>query len=162
MYKRQDDEIGSVCRIIEQTNNTLRKYVNDISTHIDEMSHGDFTHAVTLDYTGDFAPIKASLNHIISELGGVFSDINDAAAVVYSGAGNVSQGAASLAESASKQTSLVDEISGEVASTDKIINDNVNKRNHRGYRVPDKYSRAQRFHRSRKSRRRRKRLCSGR
>lgn len=120
-----DDEIGSVCRIIEQTNNTLRKYVNDISTHLDEMSHGDFTHAVTLDYTGDFAPIKASLNHIISELGGVFSDINDAAAVVYSGAGNVSQGAASLAESASKQTSLVDEISDEVASTDKIINDNV-------------------------------------
>ena len=120
-----DDEIGSVGRIIEQTNNTLRKYVNDISTHLDEMSHGDFTHAVTLDYTGDFAPIKASLNHIISELGGVFSDINDAAAVVYSGAGNVSQGAASLAEGASKQTSLVDEISGEVASTDKIINDNV-------------------------------------
>lgn len=120
-----DDEIGAVCRIIEQTNNTLRKYVNDISTHLDEMSHGDFTHAVTLDYTGDFAPIKASLNHIISELGGVFSDINDAAAVVYSGAGNVSQGAASLAESASKQTYLVDEISGEVASTDKIINDNV-------------------------------------
>ena len=120
-----DDEIGAVCRIIEQTNDTLRKYVNDISTHLDEMSHGDFTHAVTLDYTGDFAPIKASLNHIISELGGVFSDINDAAAVVYSGAGNVSQGASSLAESASKQTSLVDEISGEVASTDKIINDNV-------------------------------------
>ena len=119
-----DDEIGSVCRIIEQTNNTLRKYVNDISTHFDEMSHGDFTHAVTLDYTGDFAPIKASLNHIISELGSVFSNINDTA-VVYSGAGNVSQGAASLAESASKQTSLVDEISGEVASTDKIINDNV-------------------------------------
>lgn len=120
-----DDEIGAVCRIIEQTNDTLRKYVNDISTHLDEMSHGDFTHTVTLDYTGDFAPIKASLNHIISELGGVFSDINDAAAVVYSGAGNVSQGAANLAESASKQTSLVDEISGEVASTDKIINDNV-------------------------------------
>lgn len=39
-----DDEIGAVCRIIEQTNNTLRKYVNDISTHLDEMSHGDFTH----------------------------------------------------------------------------------------------------------------------
>lgn len=68
-----DDEIGSVCRIIEQTNDTLHSCIADISAHLYEMSRGDFTNSVTLEYAGYLAPIKTSLNRIISELGNVFS-----------------------------------------------------------------------------------------
>lgn len=64
-----DDEIGSVCRIIEQTNDTLHSCIADISAHLYEMSRGDFTNSVTLEYAGYLAPIKTSLNRIISELG---------------------------------------------------------------------------------------------
>lgn len=120
-----NDEIGSVCRIIEQTNATLRGYVSDISSHLEEMSRGDFRSEVTIDYAGDFSAIKTSLNGIISELGGVFGAISDASGAVFSGAENVSQGASSLAESASRQTALVDEISGSVASASEIITGNV-------------------------------------
>lgn len=120
-----NDEIGSVCRIIEQTNATLRGYVSDISGHLEEMSRGDFSSEVTVDYAGDFSAIKTSLNGIISELGGVFGAISEASGAVFSGAENVSQGATSLAESASRQTALVDEISGSVASAGDIITGNV-------------------------------------
>lgn len=120
-----DDEIGAVCRIIEHTNDTLHSCIEDISTHLDEMSRGDFTNSVTLDYTGDLAPIKTSLNRIISELGSVFSSISEASAAVFSGAENVAKGAADLAGTASDQTALVNEISEEVTSTDSIISNNM-------------------------------------
>lgn len=120
-----DDEIGSVCRIIEHTNDTLHTCIADISSHLDAMSRGDFTDSVTLEYAGDLAPIKTSLNRIISELGSVFSDISDASGAVFSGAENVSRGAADLAETSSKQTALVDEISGDVAAASEIIANNV-------------------------------------
>lgn len=120
-----DDEIGSVCRIIEQTNDTLHSCIADISAHLYEMSRGDFTNSVTLEYAGYLAPIKTSLNRIISELGNVFSAISEASGAVFSGAENVSNGASDLAETSSKQTALVDEISIDVNSADEIISNNV-------------------------------------
>ena len=121
---RADDEIGNVCRIIEQTNATLRTYISDISFHLGKMSEGDFSGSITQEYAGDFAPIKDSLNGILTELGGVFSGISGAADSVFSGAENVSHGANDLAESASKQTALIEEISCSISSAEKIISDN--------------------------------------
>ena len=66
------------------------------------------------------APIKGSLSDIRTVLGGVFSEISEA---VYSGANNVSQGANELAESASRQTAVVEEISGCVSATDSMISE---------------------------------------
>ena len=70
-----DDEIGSVCRDIEETNIVLKSYVDDIAFHLDNIAKGDLTHTVTLDYIGDFAPIKNSLNYIITELNNNFNHI---------------------------------------------------------------------------------------
>ena len=119
------DEIGSVCRIIEQTNSTIRSYVEDISAHLGEMAQGDFRRSVDIDYAGDFAPIKSSLNEIHTKLGSVFGAISEAAGAVFSSAENMSQGANSLAESASLQTALVDEITGCVSSAGEIISGNI-------------------------------------
>ena len=99
---KANDEMGSVCRIIEQTNDVLRSYVGDISERLRLMADGDFSTSSDLDYVGDFAPIKDSLSDIRTVLGGVFSEISEAAGAVYSGANNVSQGANELAESASR------------------------------------------------------------
>lgn len=69
------------------------------------------------------AAIKDSLSDIRTVLGGVFSEISEAAGAVYSGANNVSQGANELAESASRQTAVVEEISGCVSATDSMISE---------------------------------------
>ena len=120
---KANDEIGSVCHIIEQTNDVLRSYVGDISERLRLMADGDFSTSSDLDYVGDFAPIKDSLSDIRTVLGGVFSEISEAAGAVYSGANNVSQGANELAESASRQTAVVEEISGCVSATDSMISE---------------------------------------
>ena len=69
------------------------------------------------------APIKDSLSDIRTFLSGVFSEISEAAGAVYSGANNVSRGANELAESASRQTAVVEEISGCVSATDSMISE---------------------------------------
>ena len=61
---KANDEIGSVCRIIEQTNDVLCSYVGDISERLRLMADGDFSTSSDLDYVGDFAPIKDSLSDI--------------------------------------------------------------------------------------------------
>lgn len=120
---RANDEIGSVCRMIGQTNNTLRGYVEDISGHLRLMADGDFSSEVTLDYAGDFAPIRDSLMDINNELGRVFRGISESAGSVYSSAENVFHGANDLAESASRQTAVVDEITGCVSEADSMISE---------------------------------------
>lgn len=69
------------------------------------------------------AAIKDSPSDIRTVLGGMFSEISEAAGAVYSGANNVSQGANELAESASRQTAVVEEISGCVSATDSMISE---------------------------------------
>lgn len=55
----------------------------------------------------------------------MFSAISEASGAVFSGAENVSNGASNLAETSSKQTALVDEISIDVNYADEIISNNV-------------------------------------
>ncbi len=120
-----DDEIGSICCVIEETNASLKSYVSDISEHLSEMADGDFSRSVTLDYVGDFAPIKDSLNKILSALNAAFGSIGEATDAVFGGAGNVSDGANTLAESVSVQTALIDEIVTAVSAASEKIKENV-------------------------------------
>lgn len=119
------DEIGAVCRIIEETNAVLKTYVSDISTHLGEMAEGDFRNEVTIDYVGDFAPIKDSLNKIMKALSGVISNINGSVAAVFGSAENVSTGATHLSESTSIQTALIDEIVSSVEDAGSTIMENM-------------------------------------
>lgn len=116
-----DDEIGSVCRIIETTNDTLKAYISDITEQLQAMAAGDFTGVVDKQYIGDFAPIKQSLNTILSSLRTTFIEINKTADIVFSDASNVAQGANNLAEIATEQAALVENINDVVsAATEKI------------------------------------------
>lgn len=120
-----DDEIGKICRVIEQTNETLHNYVEDISNHLAEMSNGNFNAKLDMQYAGDFAPIGDSLHSIQKSLTSVFKDISTASETLLSSAANVSNGASDLAESASNQTALIDEIAGIVSETTDITKENI-------------------------------------
>lgn len=122
-----DDEIGKICRVIEQTNNTLHSYVEDISKHLAEMSDGNFNASLDMQYAGDFAPIGASLHSIQKSLTSVFKDISTASETLLSSAANVSNSASDLAESASNQTALIDEIAGIVSETTDLTKENIIK-----------------------------------
>ncbi len=122
-----DDEIGELCRTIEDNNYVVKNYIDDISSRLDNFSHGNFNSESRVSYFGDYAPIKNSLDNIGSSLSNVFNGIDGASTAVFSGAGGVSSGANHLAESVSRQTVLINEMADEINKVTGQVSNNVKR-----------------------------------
>ncbi len=122
-----DDEIGELCRTIESNNKVVSTYVSDIYARLDDLSHGRFDSVTTLDYIGDYAPIKRALNGIGGSLRNVFSGIDGASTAVFGGANGVANGANHLAESVSQQTMIISEVADEIDKVSSQIGMNVQR-----------------------------------
>ncbi len=122
-----NDEIGDVCQTIENNNLVMKNYIDDISSRLDAFSHGKFDYESKVNYIGDYIPIKRSLDNIGSALANVFSGIGDASTAVFGGAGGVADGANHLAESVSKQTVLINEITEEMNKVSTQVSNNVER-----------------------------------
>lgn len=120
-----NDEVGKICRVIEQTNDTLHSYVVDISYCLGEMSNGTFTKGPSVDYQGDFAPIGESLSKIQQTLSSVFTDITIATDNLFSSASNVAGGSNDLANRATEQATLIDDITTSVSETKSLTEENI-------------------------------------
>ncbi len=117
------DEIGSVCRAIENNNRTVKMIINDIEKRLEAISRGDFSASSDVNYMGDYTSIKVSLDKISDSLNTVFGGIERASAAVFSGAEGVSSESGQLSESVSRQNDLIEEIaSGMNFLSDKIDN----------------------------------------
>lgn len=124
---KSNDEIGQICRVIEQTNETLHTYVEDISDCLGQMAKGTFNKSTSIEYAGDFAPIGTSLKEIQRTLCDVFTHITEASNNLFSSASNVADGSNDLAERATSQTQLIDEITNSVTETTEITQQNISK-----------------------------------
>lgn len=116
-----NDELGHICKVIEDTNGVMSGYVSDISRCLKAMAMSDFTVVPTMNYTGDFLPIKDALEEIRDGLRNTFNNINSVADTVNDNAQNVSAGATNLANITVEQSQLMDEINNDIISaTDRI------------------------------------------
>lgn len=121
-----EDEIGSVCRTIENNNKTVKMYIDDIDKRLEAISHGDFSAVSDVDYIGDYSSIKVSLDKISESLNTVFGGIEGASQAVFSGAEGVSSESGQLSEAVLKQNDFIDEIAtGMNFLSDKIDNNVV-------------------------------------
>lgn len=117
------DEIGQLCRDFSLSTNAVKMYISDISKRLDAISHGDFSVTSDVEYIGDYAMIKTSLDKISDSLHSIFSGIDSASAAVFGGAGELSSGAGELSESVTRQTELVDEI----INVMNVLSDKIDK-----------------------------------
>lgn len=129
---RNEDEIGTLCVAIEQSNAAISSYISDIGEKLAAMEKGDFTVSVDMDYIGDFAPLKKSINEIGQALRDAMKMISESAENVYSSAQNVADGANALAEEVTSVTKLVDEgnesvteVTGDFESNRKIAENSM-------------------------------------
>ncbi len=120
-----NDEIGSVCRAIENNNRTVKMYINDIEQRLEAISRGDFSVNSDVDYIGDYALIKVSLDKISDSLNTVFGGIERASEAVFSGAEGVSAESGELSNSVSRQNDLIDEIASGMNFLSGKIDNNV-------------------------------------
>ncbi len=119
------DEIGDLCRIIENNNSAVKGYIDDIGNRLDGISHGNFDVQSNINYIGDYSSIKQSLDDISKSLGIVFAGINEASNSVSSGAGELSNGSSSLADTVAHETQLINDIASKVEIISEKIADNV-------------------------------------
>ena len=120
-----DDEIGAVCRTVENNNRVMKKYINDMSRRLDGLTHGNFDMRSEVEYRGDYAAIKTTLDNFSAAMGKIFNGIESASEAVTGGAGGVANGANQLAESVSNQTALITEIIHDVDTVSEKISNNV-------------------------------------
>lgn len=111
-----EDEIGKLCKSIEQSNAAIRTYIDDIGEKLSSMSGGDLTVSVDMEYVGNFASLKQSINEIAVSLRDAMKVITDTADLVYGSAGNVSDGAASLADDVENVSNIVLEVDNRIES----------------------------------------------
>lgn len=106
-YYSLEDEIGTLCKTIEQSNSSIRSYIGDISDKLEKMANGDLTVEVSEQYVGDFAPLKESINNIVCSMKNAILVISEASEAVYDSARNVQAGAGSLANDVENVSDIV-------------------------------------------------------
>ncbi|MBQ7564882.1 MAG: methyl-accepting chemotaxis protein [Lachnospiraceae bacterium] len=91
------DEIGTLCSAIESSNSAIRGYIEDMAGKLAAISEGDLTANIDMDYIGDFAKLKESINRITDSLSTTMQTVLHSADSVHSKAQSVSSEAEALA-----------------------------------------------------------------
>ncbi|WP_101910405.1 methyl-accepting chemotaxis protein [Marasmitruncus massiliensis] len=119
------DELGSLSGSIREMVAILRSYVANISEVLGRMAEGDMTPTIHLDYAGDFAPIKSSMQRILRALNDTLSQIALTSDQITSGSGQVSDGAQTLSQGSTEQASSIEELSATINEISGQIRQNA-------------------------------------
>ena len=133
------DELGALARNVNKTVLRLKDYatyIDEITKVIGELADGELTIHLACDYAGEFAKIKAALEHISDSVNDTMSRIHEASDQVSNGSDQVASAAQALSQGATEQASSVQEI----AATINEISANVNKNAQRAKEAGDQAS----------------------
>lgn len=120
-----NDETATLMHSLAQTVQDLRNVINDIDTHLSELSDGNFMIRIDEDYKGDFAEISRSFRGIVSSLSTAMRDIDNNAKNVQRGAEDLAGASLQLAEGATDQASAVQELTATIADISEKIQINA-------------------------------------
>ena len=116
-----NDETAILMNGLAQTIQGLKRIINDIDSHLADLSEGNFMIEIEGDYKGDFAKISRSFRGIIQSLSTAMRDIDNNAKSVQRGAEDLAGASLQLAEGATDQASAVQELTATIAEiSDKI------------------------------------------
>jgi methyl-accepting chemotaxis protein len=124
-----NDELGIAAKTISSAIETLKLYVGEIDRVLNEMSEGNLTSAIDMEFIGGFAPIKNSVEQIMSSFNKTLRNINEAAEQVNSGASQVSGGALVLSQGTAEQASSIEELSATINEISEQIKINAKNSN---------------------------------
>jgi methyl-accepting chemotaxis protein len=109
-----NDELGVATLTISKTIETLKLYVGEIDRVLSNIAEGRLTSTIDVEFIGGFAPIKISVEKILSSLNQTLSKIEEAAEQVSNGASQVSGGAFALSQGTAEQASSIEELSATI------------------------------------------------
>lgn len=110
-------EIGLLVNSIYNTKSELKKYIKDIAQKLSRIADGDMNQTITLEYLGEFLPIRKSLISILDALNDTLSQINDSANEVAASSSNVASTSQAVSQGSTQQAAATEELS---ASADAV------------------------------------------
>ncbi len=119
------DEIGSLAASISLFISKLRRYIMEIESILGRMAEGDLTATTALEYQNDFAPIKLSIEKIVTSLNDTLSQISASSQQVAAGSEQISSGAQDLAQGATEQATSSEELAASITEISKKVQENA-------------------------------------
>lgn len=122
------DEFGQMIRFIGESNAMQSRIMGDIIDKFTRISMGDLKITVDMDYPGDYAVLKETIENTVANLNHTMQTIHVAASQVNAGASQVSSGAQALAAGSAEQassveqlTASIEQIAGQAAANTSIV-----------------------------------------
>ena len=115
-----EDEFGDTIRNLKEAMGILADYVSEISVEVKAIAQGDLTRNgddIT-DFLGDFSELKASLLYILKRFNSTLTEISNLAEQVSSNASEVENASKSLADGATEQAGVIEELN---ATVDTVV-----------------------------------------
>ena len=116
-----EDELGDTIRNLKEAMGILADYVREISVEVKAIAQGDLTRNgddIT-DFLGDFSELKVSLLYILKRFNSTLTEISSLAEQVSSNASEVEDASKSLADGATEQAGVIEELN---ATIDTVVN----------------------------------------
>ena len=115
-----EDEFGDTIRNLKEAMGILSDYVSEISVEVKAIAQGDLTrngNDIT-DFLGDFSELKESLVYILKRFNSTLTEISNLAEQVSSNASEVENASRSLADGATEQAGVIEELN---ATVDTVV-----------------------------------------
>ncbi len=119
------DELGHLSDSMREMMGFLRSYIGNISEVLGKMAKGNMDVTIEMDYKGDFAPIKTSMQRILLSLNEALTKISQSSEQVAGGSEQVSSGAQALSQGATEQASSVEELATTINEISVKIKENA-------------------------------------
>ena len=116
-----EDELGDTIKNLKEAMGILADYVSEISAEVKAIAQGDLTRNgddIT-DFLGDFSELKVSLLYILKRFNSTLTEISNLAEQVSSNASEVEEASKSLADGATEQAGVIEELN---ATIDTVVN----------------------------------------
>lgn len=120
-----NDETALLMDSLAGTIQDLNTVIADISSHLAELSAGNFKISIDETYKGDFAQISESFRGIVASLSAAMKNIDSNAESVQKGATDLAGAAQSLAEGATDQASAIEELTATITDISEKIRINA-------------------------------------
>lgn len=117
----ENDEIGTICDDLRETNKSLKAYISEIGRILAHMSEGNFKYDCKIMFTGEFSAIESSIRNICAAMQSTFKQLGEISGQVTIGSKSVSKGAAELARAVSDETQLIGEVTENLNDISKRV-----------------------------------------
>ena len=92
--------------------------VDTLSTQLSNLSEGDLTAEIKVDFPGDYAALKANYNEALTKLRELIGSVSESAAAIRTGSGEIAQASEDLARRTESNAASLEETAASVTQID--------------------------------------------